>query len=478
MGLFGRFRQWLTSSPADSYKKGHPDLNPIDVPQLVAELGLLAEARRLGEKNIPATDETSLTGPEAQALQRVEKCRQDYVDWAKTRLAVINTDLQRQEIAGRINQARQADREFERRAAALLSEQEAILRSFGQASASRKQELEDFKSEHGLKRDARYPTHAWAVVGYALLPLMTVFEGAVNAQFFATGVTGGLIEGFGLAFMLAGVNVLIAYLLGRFFVRFVHHRRLALKLCGVGALALSVIAMAAIGLGIAHYRDALNAENAEAARAALEAYKAHPLDLKDVFSWVLFGVTVMFGGGALYDGLKADDSYPGYGRLARAARDAEENYESELDHLRTKVNELKDEELELLEETVRHASASITRFSELIQSKSAAHSRLMTALRDADNSLEAVLKQFRTENQLHRTAPRPRYFSESPQLRYLELPDFDTANDERALQEQKDLVAILEREVQDIRGRIQAAFNSQFDRLKPLNSNFPVKVAA
>jgi hypothetical protein len=478
MGLFGRFKRWLTSSPTDSQKKGHPDLNPINVSQLIEELGLLAEARRLAEKNVPAPDETSLTGPEAQALQRVEKCRQDYVDWAKTRLGVINTDLQRQDITGRINQARQADREFERKAASMLSEQEATLRSLGQAMASRQQELEDFKSQNGLKREARYPTGVWSFLGYALLLLLTVIEGVFNAQFFAAGVAGGLVEGFGLAFMLAGANVVLAYLFGRFLVRYIHHQKLGLKLCGAAALLISLLVMATIGFGIAHYRDALNAESAEAARAALDAYKANPFGLRDVFSWILFGVTLAFGVAAMFDGLKADDSYPGFGRLARAARVAEENFEGELDDLRTKVNELKDEELKLLEDTVMRANASITRFSELIQSKSAAHSRLLMALRDADNSLEAVLKQFRTENQMHRTAPRPAYFSEYPKLRRLELPDFDTTNDERVLHTQKNLVATLESEVQDIRGRIQAAFNSQFDRLKPLDSNFPVRDAA
>ncbi|MFM1988029.1 MAG: hypothetical protein RJA99_986 [Pseudomonadota bacterium] len=315
-------------------------------------------------------------------------------------------------------------------------------------------------------------------LGFALLLLMTVIEGVLNAQFFAAGVSGGLVEGFGLAFMLAGINVLIAYIFGRFFVRLTIHRKPAFKLAGATALVMSVMLMVTLGFGIGHFRDALNAESANAANAALAAFKAGPSNLKDIFSWVLFWVTIVFGLAALVDGYKSDDPYPGYGRLARAAKVAEENYESELDELRTRVNDLKDEELEFLEGTVTQANASISRFAELIQSKSAAHGRLMTALRDADNSLEAVLKQFRTENQLHRTAPRPSYFSDYPKLRRIELPDFDTAPDEQVLQSQRVLVAALESELQDIRGRIQAAFNSQFDRLKPLDSNFPVKDTA
>jgi hypothetical protein len=131
MSLFKRFTNWLTSTKDDAFRKGHPDLNPIDVTQLIADLRLVEEARRLADKNIPASDETSLSGPEAQALQRVEKCRQDYVDWAKTRVGIINTDLERHDITGRVNQARQADREFERKAGATLSQRESMLVNVG-----------------------------------------------------------------------------------------------------------------------------------------------------------------------------------------------------------------------------------------------------------------------------------------------------------------------------------------------------------
>lgn len=103
-----------------------------------------------------------------------------------------------------------------------------------------------------------------------------------------------------------------------------------------------------------------------------------------------------------------------------------------------------------------------------------AGSRLSTALRDADNSLDALLSKFRTENQLHRNGvQRPGYFDRQFDLRPLQVPDFDTAPDKAVLDEQRDLVNRLLEDVQGIRARIQAAYNHQFDRLKPLDIHFP-----
>jgi hypothetical protein len=336
-------------------------------------------------------------------------------------------------------------------------------------------ELEAFKAEHRLTRDARYPTGAWRLFGVALLVALTVVEGLANAQFFAVGVSGGLLEGFVSAFLLAGFNVGVAYFFGRAAIRYINHGGLLPRLIGGAALAASVALMVTIGLGIAHFRDALTSEMPDAAKAALDSFGATPTVLRDVFSWMLFGITVTFGLIALIDGYMADDPYPGYGRVDRAARRTQEDYVDELDHLREEVNQLKEEDLKLLEDTLRHANSSIAMYAELIQSKSEAQSRLMTALRDTDNSLEAVLKQFRTENELHRTTARPPYFSDYPKLRKLELPNFDTTDDRATLLSQKELLNSLVNDVQDIRGRIQAAFNVQFDRLKPLDSNFLVE---
>jgi len=479
MGLLRRLWDWLTSSGSVSARKGHPDLYPIDVDRLAKELRLTDEAKRLGQAGLPAADAAVITGPEAAIVQRVEKARQDYVDWAALRLNVLDSDLARRNVTQEVNRARQADQEFERKASALLTEQEAVVRGLGEIARKRKAELDAFRAEHGLTREAHYPTGTRTYLQYALLLALIGAEGVLNASFFAQGLDTGLLGGFTQAGIMAGINVVIAFLMGKFAIRYVNHRRIIAKSLGLLGLAVSVVVMICIGLGIAHYRDSLVGELVNPSRAALEAFTAHPFQLNDFFSWALFAISLVFGIASLFDGLYSDDLYPGYGSISRRTQEAIDDHEAELDTLRTDLEELKNEELQGLDAALQRAQADVAVFESLIHDKQMAGSRLATALGDADNSLDALIKKFRTENELHRgTSPRPAYFDTRPDPRPIQQPNLDTTADEAALREQRDLVRALLAEAQDVRARIQAAFNQQFDRLKPLDTHFPSKEVA
>ena len=473
MGFLTGLWDWLTTSARGRPEKGHPDLYPLDVDKLAKELRLEAEAKRLGEASLPAPEAHGISGPEAAIVQRVEKARQDYVDWANRRLNVISQDLGKRDVTQEVNRASQADDEFERKASALITEEDSVLRTAASAARSRKQELDRFRAEHGLTREARCPTGTGSFVRYAVLVFLVLIEGFANAGFFAQGLDTGLLGGFVQAGGLAAINVLIAFVLGKFAVPYVNHSNVLLKGAGLLALAASFLIMASIGLGIAHYRDALTLDAANPAQAALTTFLTNPVQLRDIFSWLLFVVSVTFALAAMFDGVSSDDPYPRYGKLSRYAQQAVDDHEDELNALRATLEELKNEELRVLDEATLRSQASVAVFESLINDKRMAGQRLMTAIGDADNSLDALLGKFRTENEIHRKGvPRPSYFDIRPELRPIQLPSFDVTADEASLRAQREQVKQLLAAVQEIRARIQAGFNQHFDQLKPLDIHF------
>jgi hypothetical protein len=477
MKFFRRFWRWLISSTrAKRSGKAHPDLYPLDVELLSHELRLLEQAERLGKARVPAPDAKSLSGPEAAIVQRVEKARQDYIDWAVMRLNTLSENIARRTAIRELNRARHADREFDRTASGLIAEHESLLRILAETARNREAELGSFRTRNQLSHEADYPTASGSFLRVGILFVLIVVEGLVNARFFAEGLNEGLLGGFAQAGMLAAMNVIIAFMLGKYFVPYLWHLQLVKKIYGMISLAFAIAVMCAIGMGIAHYRDSLVAGVTDPGQEVLRILRENPLSLRDVFSWMLFGVSMSFAVGSLADGLYSDDLYPGYGKLSRRARVATEDYEDELQELRNKLEVHKEDELNALESTLRDAQSSTAAIECCIADKKAAKNRLATALRDADNSLDALLHIFRTENEVHRgEVPRPPYFDAHPDLRPIQQPEFDTSRDEAALLEQRVLVATLIDEVQDIRGRIQAAFTRQFDRLNPLDMQFPDK---
>ena len=473
MNFLQRVWGWLTHSRQRNAGKAHPDLNPYDVKKLVWELNLKIEARRLGEAGVPAPDAVRPGGAEAEAIQRVDRVRQDYVDWAAIRLSVLNERLEKTDVTHTVNRARQADQEFERKASSLITEQEAVLRATGERARQLDAELLAFKSEHGLTRGAIYPTGARAFFGYALLAFLVVFEGLLNASFFAQGLDSGLLGGAAYAMSLAALNVAIAYGLGRWPSRYLHHKQPGMKMLGWSAVLAALICMVVVGMSIAHFRDALTAGSTEAPAEAMRALMTAPLILKDLMSWGLLGMSVLFALIAFFDGHRSDDLYPGYGKVARRADTAAEEYETELQYLRSGLDKLREQEVNALDAAARDAQAGVATFATTIDDKRSTKLRLEAALQDSANSLEAVLLIFRQENEIARKGlSRPAYFDQPPQLAPLNLPDFGTEADEERLMAQRVLAERLTAEVQEIRGRIQAAFNQKFDLLKPLLQHF------
>lgn len=474
-----QFWNWLTTTTVSVHKKGHPDLYPLDAAKLTKELQLLEEGRRLGEAGLPSADAKALSGPEAVIVQRVEKTRQDYVDWAVLRFDILSQDLDRRKVTQTVDRARQADKEFERRASGLLSEQEGMLRHLGETARKRKVELGAFQTKHGLAREANYPSGGDLFLLYAILPLLIVVEGSLNATFFAQGLSTGLLGGFTQAVFLATANVAFAFAFGKYAFRYVNHIYWGLKLLGILSLLISIAVMTVMGLGIAHYRDSLTSEAIDPARNALQTLQANPLKLSDTFSWFLFIISFAFGVSSFFDGLYSDDLYPGFGKISERNQVAVDDLADEMGKLRSDLELLKDDELKLLDRIVQESQASVAVLKSLVDQKKSTTFRLTNALQDADNILDALISNFRTENELHRNgATKPSYFDLRPEIRKPVSPDFDTSADEASLSQQSDLVKALLAEVQQIRANIQESFNQQFDRLKPLDTHFPQTEAA
>ncbi len=476
MGFLKRFWRWFTvGDERRAIGKGHPDLYPIDVAKITRELRLREEGERLGRAGVPGSDAVALTGPEMAVVQVVEKARQDYVDWAHLRLRAIEETFQRCDITSDVNRALHADEEFSRDAASLLSERQSLLNKIEGEARAAQGELSKFRSSHQIDRAPQYPTQMASVLQHLLLVALVVVEGLLNAGFFAQGLTTGLVGGFIYAAVLAALNVVVAFFFGARLSIYMHHSNSAFKVLGGVSIFMWVAVSGTIAMAIAHMRAALLAQSLDAPSAAFHTLLNNTFQL-DIMSWVLAAISFVFATAAFLDGRAIDDPYPGYGKISRRAALARDEYEDELAALREELEELKNRHLSTLDATVNSARQSIAVAESSIGDKESAASRLHTAFRDADNSLLALLAAFRTENQVHRGAlPPPQYFDISPPLPDILLPDLSTVVEVAHVSNQKEMIQRLHSEVERLRARIQAAFNAQFDLLKPLGAQFEEK---
>lgn len=444
------------------------DLYRIDIEQVSRELGLEEEAKKLAAAGLPLPEQTTVSAPEAKCVQRVEKARHDFVAWAAGRVHDANERLAHRDVTVMVNEALLADRAFARRAASTVAEHEALVKELAEQAQVRERELADFRARNHITRPATYPEGSATFARYAVLLALIVFEGAANAYFFSQGLESGLIGGFLAAGLFAAVNLVTAFVLGKFAVPLVFHNQTAVRTLGVFAVLFAIVCMLAVGLTIGHFRDALIAESAEPARAAWLALRSSAFALRDVMSWLLFAVSVLFAVFALADGLSSDDRYPGYGPVARRARQAREDYLGELQGIRQLLERIKQDETATLDSALQKSRAMLTECNAALRDKSWTRTRMETALLDAENCLDALLKIFRDTNQLHRGAhARPAYFDTRPTLQPLALPDFASLEDKARCDEQALLVERLLAAVDGLRSNIETTFNAQAEKLRP-----------
>jgi hypothetical protein len=472
MYFLNQLYRWLVVRPTAPERYGDPGVDAIDTQKIAEDIGLEAEARRLGSANLPAAEDTELTGIETRIVRLVEKARQDFLAWGADQLKLLNQEIERRDITTLVNKAAQADKEFERKANSLLSEKEQILTELSSGLAAADAELERFRDYHSLARQAVYPDRAETFFRFSLLGLLVVVEGALNAVFFAKGVSSGLVGGFVYAGCFAFGNVMFAYVWGHWVLPNLNHRHPLRKLLGFLAVPGALGTALAVALLIAHFRDALSAGLAEAPKVALESLWQHPLVLQEVQSWVLFGVSFSFAVIALVDSYGMDDPYPGYGAVARRRDRLFDGYLLELETVRRQLQELKDGALAELERSLGEAKAVVHALHDTIEHKVAVGMRLRNSLADVDNCLDTLLRSFRDTNKLHRQTPPPVYFSERPRLTDLRRPDFSVDQARRKYADQYILLSEFVDRLEGMRGNIQSSFVRHRDGLKPLDAQF------
>ena len=131
---------------------------------------------------------------------------------------------------------------------------EAELGPLSEAYISSRQELDEFRRRHRLKRSARNPSRRWTTAG--LLVVIIGIESTLNGIFFAKGAQFGLLGGIGTAIGISFANVVVSFAIGLFPMRWINHRNYILKLLGLLLTILGFCAIVGVHGFAAHFRDA------------------------------------------------------------------------------------------------------------------------------------------------------------------------------------------------------------------------------
>ncbi|HVZ98837.1 MAG TPA: hypothetical protein VG841_00830 [Caulobacterales bacterium] len=377
---------------------------------LERRLNVRKRAREDGVRNLPAHDavtysetEQAIAAAVATERTRVESARAEAQAEAERRLRALGPV--RPDLSGPAIEARLALAQVEGRVAHDWS-------SAADRARQARADLKAFRETHRLHRQAVTPPSTLWQAG--LLFLAALFESLFSATLFAESDPRGLLGGAITAIGLSGANVVLGFLAGYVGLRYLQHRSRLVKCGGGGAFALLLMLAVILNGGAAAWRDLL-AEAQDDSSDATASLWSSVLHLHSPQAVIL----LMLGAGvwvfaALKGYSKFDDPYPDYGKMDRAAREAEEA-----------LSEFRAEARLELEAPIEAARAALATRLEKARAEYEAMSKAFDAAalkmqsldargRALDEAAASAIQLYRQENLAARTSAAPAYFSAPP----------------------------------------------------------------
>ncbi len=308
-------------------------------------------------------------------------------------------------------------------------------------------DLKLFKGENALARSAVYPKPRPPMLVVSAILSALVVESALNGLIFRdvspSYTVGGILQA--VAFSL--VNVFLGYFaLGFAAARYATHHDRWKRQMGWSGIGFIIFLGLLWNLYVAHWREAAAESFAKIASDLARAATQPGVQLPDVAymivdagehllkhglgltSWsaiVLLVLGLMIFTALAVEGYHGwDDTYPGYGRVDRAHKDARIAYERRVGDLRTAINSALDA---VKQDVSGRLQADETRVAEALEIESEAQQAEREArdsVTDLARSCLQNLRDYREANSYVRTTNPPAYFAQFPQLES-DLPEND-----------------------------------------------------
>jgi hypothetical protein len=386
---------------------------------------------------ISASNDNSPPKKSSKPDSNEEHIRQSFIDALFSEIKDINSKIDDYKImiAEKIEESKKsievgakAAKNFSHAASTLKTKQLTKLKSLKKVLKIKINDLEMFKNEHQLERSASYPESPIFIGG--IIAVLLLIETVLNGVVLAKNLEGGYLGGLGNALIIAFINVIPAFMVGKYiFIQNWHISKFRRIACRSISFIWFICAIV-WNLFVAHTRDHMDLEKPLGNN--LEQFLSNPpismIEINSLDSWTLLFVGFIFAIIALIDGIKSDDLYFGYGDVDRQVKETEEKIYDVVKGLTNSLDELKDKydkDLSTEEQTVKTAKNTIESY----------HAGRDMLIRTFEDDVESVkgqakiqIKKYREVNAKKREDEPPKYFEKEPAALVFKKRDFKKIN--------------------------------------------------
>lgn len=418
-----------------------------DIEHCISKNRVLEKARKNGGQDLPTESSQRLDSVEQEIVFHFRGLANAKYNNFKEIKDAFDNQINLVDVSSNSNAASKIADNFKENLNLKIQSATDSLKQIRQLVEERRQDLKNFKVENDLNRSARYPeSHLTSV---AILSFILIAEVLLNGYFFAQDSDFGLLGGGIQALIFAFLNILACFLLARL-VTLLNHLSGTRRLLGWASLTLLATWLVLYNLMVAHYRDALMVQDVDVAVSLVDRLMVLGIDFQDSNSLFLWLLGIVFGGVAAWEGYRWDDPYPGYGRLARALRSAEEYFELQKEQVGQEIMEMRERNIEKLKNIDERIHNDIAALTQQINAKRTLIDAFQTGIGTFDSACLACLVRYRDANRLAREKPEPSYFKADYSLGLNFNTSDNAERDDRKLEEQTEKKAAVIQSVQDL----------------------------
>ena len=300
-------------------------------------------AKENAGKNSPITSALTPDYFHNDLTSRYEKIVNDKTLEIITQLDILETRSERAQ--QELNLVDDIKSQFTNRLNQDLETLKPAIKAAESKAISRREELKVFKERNNLIRDASYPDSS--IWHFFVLFGLVVIESTINGVMFQEGSRSGYLGGVSIAVLISLINVAAGFLVGAYWGKLswsIHQLPKYVGYLGFGIWGIFTIWF---NLLVGHirtiYEQGFSGSMAEVSSQGWINFQTSPFGLTDFFSWLLVLIGALFAIFALFDGIRFDDVYPGYGREYRKHLSAEEDLQDENDNLNNTADSYHDE---------------------------------------------------------------------------------------------------------------------------------------
>jgi len=376
----------------------------------------------------------------------------------KKYLAGLNNSIHEKSTDAIVDRMRSIPSRLDQKLEQLGGKYQARLRQEEKSLDQAKQELREFKTKHGIKREADYPeSRAWQtyiLVGTCLL------EAAMNGFFFRQGLQGGVLAGAILAFLIALVDIGIVFFLGRGAVWVAYGTQWIHRIIGALASIIFAVWVSSYNLLTAHVRESLREDltMTEALQVALSNFLNNPTAIEQADSVFLIASGVLFSLLAFYSGMEWEEKIPRYGKLSRRVDERRDEVEYWRRKLINEAIEEKEEADEKLQDLMEDAEDEYRLLEYYVERKDVLLNNVEQCIRHYRDATVALIREYRDLNMRARSAEPPDYFDEAVEVELIQPPEYDLEKDKRRLEEKQAAIESIRQEIGQIQKQIQTNY--------------------